>query len=666
MGIGKYFHRDKSDSPKETKNRSRATSFGAIDPSLQTSRYEAMPPAGLPQTGTYPIKGNNSTAAVAGQKSAYRQSVDPRPNQTARPDTAPAYPITTTRTTTTTTTTAPRIETPKMNPQSTFSDYRFFERDQPSVPDRGASLDNRKMQQGTGLEQNFAGMSLKNDTNDHSATPPPIPFYGGSGSASSRIDPRVDSIPRNDPKVRMVNQVGQQLDSPSYAKTDVTPHQRYPTAYDDQGISQSYAQPSRSPRGIQNYDQASRSPRGHQGYDQNSVADQGYVQASGVSSRNPQAGGGFGDVDEAKAARRASIPRKQVGTSGHTPNSSITSSSPISSNYPSQTPTQPPPPVPKHRDLPTEQPAYQNLRPPLQESASPQDFRYYDAQKEPQYNNRTAQQQHQDSSAIPQGLNYGRGTRDQADHFQSKALPLFPRAQPASEGLASRSGPQDIVQRAQTNTKDTEVIEKIAPGKPHLSKFFLLPPQAHSTNSSPYSAITQEHVIEKVHHKREEVITREIHTHDVYHRILPIIDVEVLPPRHFLPVEGGGLVEIGADEVPGRAKNWVIAETASKIPSDQPAPKGVSRFTAREFPGTEGDRVEYVTEEGVRRTEETWVHPPELETGGRDTGQTWPMVFGRETGKEKGHTRRSGEGRRRAKSRSSAAEGKAGGLSSSY
>ena len=165
MGIGKYFHRDKSDSPKETKSRSRATSFGAIDPSLQTSRYEAMPPAGLPQTGTYPIKGNNSTVAVASQKSAYRQSIDNRPNQTSRPETAPAYPIsTTTRTTTTTTTTAPRLETPKMGNNGNFSDYRFFEQDQPSVPDRGASLDNRKIQQGTGLEQKFAGMNIKNDT----------------------------------------------------------------------------------------------------------------------------------------------------------------------------------------------------------------------------------------------------------------------------------------------------------------------------------------------------------------------------------------------------------------------------------------------------------------------------------------------------------------------
>lgn len=140
-------------------------------------------------------------------------------------------------------------------------------------------------------------------------------------------------------------------------------------------------------------------------------------------------------------------------------------------------------------------------------------------------------------------------------------------------------------------------------------------------------AVVHEVVHQDVHHVREEVITREIHTHEIYHRILPVIDVEVLPPRHFLPVEGGGLVEISASEAPGRGRNWVIAETASKIPSDQRAPKKTNRFSAREFVGDEGDTTRYMTREGFERSEETWVHPPELETGGRDTGQTWPMMF---------------------------------------
>ena len=140
--------------------------------------------------------------------------------------------------------------------------------------------------------------------------------------------------------------------------------------------------------------------------------------------------------------------------------------------------------------------------------------------------------------------------------------------------------------------------------------------------------MVHENVTKDVHHIREEVITREIHTHDVFHRILPVVDVEVLPPRHFLPVEGGGLVEVSASEVPGRGRNWVIAETASKIPSDQAAPREVRRFTAREFPGKEGDSVSYIGPEGQAVTEQTWIHPPELEQGARLTGQSWPMTFG--------------------------------------
>ena len=133
-----------------------------------------------------------------------------------------------------------------------------------------------------------------------------------------------------------------------------------------------------------------------------------------------------------------------------------------------------------------------------------------------------------------------------------------------------------------------------------------------------------------IHYVKHELVTRDIHEHTYYHRILPVIDVEVLPPRHFLPVEGGGLVEVSADEVPGRGKNWVIAETASKIPSAGPLPNEPRKFTARKFVGTEGDDKTFTMPEGYERTEQTWVHPPELETFGEASGQTWPMEFGQD------------------------------------
>ena len=86
-----------------------------------------------------------------------------------------------------------------------------------------------------------------------------------------------------------------------------------------------------------------------------------------------------------------------------------------------------------------------------------------------------------------------------------------------------------------------------------------------------------------------------------------------------------------------RGNNWVIAETASKIPSDQVAPGGARQFTAREFRGREGDAVRYTAPEGHEVVEETWVHPPELETGARDTGQSWPLELGDEGPEKASH-----------------------------
>lgn len=202
---------------------------------------------------------------------------------------------------------------------------------------------------------------------------------------------------------------------------------------------------------------------------------------------------------------------------------------------------------------------------------------------------------------------------------------VLDRSRPISRstGGGGAYAAEDVVQRAQHDSADTEVIERIAPGQPHRHSMRVLFQKLMLC-----LAVIHENIQNQVHHIREEVITREIHDHDIYHRILPVVDVEVLPPRHFLPVEGGGLVEISASEVPGRGKNWVIAETASKIPSDQAAPMVPTRFSAREFYGTEGDTKRYETPKGTEITEQTWVHPPELETGGRDSDQTWPMIFG--------------------------------------
>ncbi|TKX26115.1 hypothetical protein C1H76_1614 [Elsinoe australis] len=81
-----------------------------------------------------------------------------------------------------------------------------------------------------------------------------------------------------------------------------------------------------------------------------------------------------------------------------------------------------------------------------------------------------------------------------------------------------------------SDTQDTTVIETWAP------------------------AVTHEKVTKHIHHVREEKIYRDIHTHEVRNHILPVVDVQVLPARHFVPTEDGGLREITEDQIPEGAQ----------------------------------------------------------------------------------------------------------------
>lgn len=143
-------------------------------------------------------------------------------------------------------------------------------------------------------------------------------------------------------------------------------------------------------------------------------------------------------------------------------------------------------------------------------------------------------------------------------------------------------------------------------------------------------AVVHETIVRETHEIREEHVTREIHNHHYFHRILPIVDIEVLPSRHFVPVEGG-YAEIAEEEVPGQAganAQWLVAETVSKLlPKSNNKAVEARHFSARKFAGKEGDYKEYLTPEGVKRTETWWVHPPTLETGARETGQSYAFHF---------------------------------------
>lgn len=153
------------------------------------------------------------------------------------------------------------------------------------------------------------------------------------------------------------------------------------------------------------------------------------------------------------------------------------------------------------------------------------------------------------------------------------------------------------------------------------------------TTSAP--AVVHETVRVDTHEIVTERVEREIHTHDVYHRILPIVDIEVLPPRHFVQTPAGGRYEISADKVPGGAAQnlnlqRVIQEAVDReLARLYPPQSGPRRFTALEFDprGTVGDFREGVGENGCHFSEQTWVHPPVIDMGGYETGQTVPFHF---------------------------------------
>jgi hypothetical protein len=147
--------------------------------------------------------------------------------------------------------------------------------------------------------------------------------------------------------------------------------------------------------------------------------------------------------------------------------------------------------------------------------------------------------------------------------------------------------------------------------------------------------VTHETINPSVHNIREEQITREIHNHDVFHRILPIHETEILPPRHFIHDSDNQVIEIPASSIPGRTdlpQNWSVTDpSTSPSPntshSAPPKPGKWRPFTARTWHGTEGDAKDYINEDGIHKTEMTWVHPPVLEEGGRLSGQTVPIHF---------------------------------------
>ncbi|KAH7414048.1 hypothetical protein DE146DRAFT_15719 [Phaeosphaeria sp. MPI-PUGE-AT-0046c] len=143
------------------------------------------------------------------------------------------------------------------------------------------------------------------------------------------------------------------------------------------------------------------------------------------------------------------------------------------------------------------------------------------------------------------------------------------------------------------------------------------------------SAVTHEVVKPHEHEIIQHKIYREIHNYEYHHRIQPVHDLEVLPPRHWIPNPSGeGLIEISADELPSRTGNnrrWKIVTEDIEIPAE-------SQLLWR----TEPQIIEHpttITEEGFERKETTIIYPPTLRDLSDYEGLVQPVHFDHETGK---------------------------------
>ncbi|KAI1266212.1 hypothetical protein F5Y18DRAFT_382765 [Xylariaceae sp. FL1019] len=119
-----------------------------------------------------------------------------------------------------------------------------------------------------------------------------------------------------------------------------------------------------------------------------------------------------------------------------------------------------------------------------------------------------------------------------------------------------------------------------------------------TVETSQATTVTHETVRPHVHEIIQEQVTRDIHTYDVYHRIQPIYDVEVLPARHFVQGPDGRIEEVAAAELPtdctGPNARWraglmsSAAESESQARADKSLPP-TPRVLTPEEPGMSKD-----------------------------------------------------------------------------
>lgn len=151
----KMFHRKDKD-PEEPTQTTRAPATASSDAAIRTSLYESTTAGGLPQTGDYPIKGNDSSVILqAGRKSSVRSMRSRRSSSRgSQYNTAYQAPqLDATR--------SPRMSPPPSNVHGSGSYDTYDPYQDTSSPIAGQD-DRQKRSSRSPLPQEFAGLNLGN------------------------------------------------------------------------------------------------------------------------------------------------------------------------------------------------------------------------------------------------------------------------------------------------------------------------------------------------------------------------------------------------------------------------------------------------------------------------------------------------------------------------
>lgn len=142
-------------------------------------------------------------------------------------------------------------------------------------------------------------------------------------------------------------------------------------------------------------------------------------------------------------------------------------------------------------------------------------------------------------------------------------------------------------------------------------------------------AVTHNTVVRNVHDARNEHITRHIHKHDFYHRMLPINEIEVLPARHVI-LRDGAFVELNEDEIPDQTRSDIERELPEILKEAMEGNESIympDGLPTPVSPARQGYHEEYRTDTGLQRAETQWIYPSDVEQSRAGTQQRNTIVM---------------------------------------